>query len=333
MKELFSSLLLSALLILPWDSFSLALDSEKPGRLQLIGGAICLKISSLKCQGNNIKFPSDVGKLYCITKIAGALNPTSVTHVWYFGAEERWRVNLAVKSASWRTYSSKIIRPQETGDWSVEILGPQGETLGLYKFIIYSAPGHTGRTRISHDRQARQKTLPAKKAVPADAVKDRTAGTRTPSHAIKRGADRLTGIEKAKPVTGIGRPPSYERAKSAQSKAFKTIGKKIELEIGEKGVDRLYIDMNHYTTPVVLILGGAAPKVAVHIMDVSVWDGLAEIPINGKIIKQIRSKLHYNSGTLRILLDLDPDINYSIKSYLESKRIYCVEVSENIPGK
>ncbi len=296
MKKLFPSLLLLTFLILSWASFSLAFDIKKAGRLQIIDGAICLKISSLKCLGNNTRFPSDAGKLFCFTRIAGALNPTSVTHVWYFGAEERWRVSLAVKSSNWRTYSSKTIRPQEIGGWSVEILGPQGETLGLYKFEIYPTPGHTGRTHLSHTRQTGQKIKPAKKALPANAVED---------------------------------PP----AKSAQDGVFKTIGKKIELQIGEKGIDRLYVDLNHYTTPVVLVLGGAAPKVAIHIMDVSFWDGRTEIPINGKIIKQVRSKLHYNSGTLRILLDLDPDINYAIKSYLESKRTYCVEISEKRPGE
>ena len=278
MKKLFPSLLLSAFLILSWPSFSLAFDSEEAGRLQIIAGTICLKISSLKCLGNNTQFPSDVGRLFCFTRIVGALSPLSVTHVWCFGVKERWRVSLAVKSANWRTYSSKTIGPQDIGDWSVEILGPKGETLGLYKFGIYPTPRHTGRTSLSHARQAGQKIKPLKKA-----DKDET---------------------------------------------FKTIGKKVKLQIGENGTDRLYIDLNHYTTPVVLVLGGTAPKVAIHIMNVSFWDGRIEIPVKGKIIKQVRSKLHYNSGTLRILLDLDPNINYAIKSYHKSKRTYCVEVSE-----
>jgi len=296
MKKLFSPLLMSAFLTLSLASFSLAFDSEEAGRLQIIDGVICLKISSLKCLGTNTQFPSDVGKLYCVTRIVGALNPISVTHVWYFGIKERSRVSLAVKSANWKTYSSKTIRPQENGDWSVEILGPMGESLGLYKFEICPTPGDTGRTSFSHARRAGQKIRTTKKAVPAKAVDD-------------------------------------ERTKSAQDKAFKIIGKKIELQIGEKGIDRLYIDLNHYTTPVVLVLGGAAPKVAIHIMNVSLWDGRTEIPVNGKIIKQVRSKLHYNSETLRILLDLDPNINYTIKSYHESKHTYCVEVSENRPGE
>lgn len=294
MKKLFSPLRLSAFLTLSWASFSLAFDNEEAGRLQIIDGTICLKISSLKCLGSNTQFPSDVRKLYCLTRIVGALNPISVTHVWYFGARERSRVSLVVKSANWRTYSSKTIHPQEIGDWSVEVLGPQGDPLGLYKFETCPTPGDTDRTSLSHAQRAGQKIRTAKETAPAKAVDD-------------------------------------ERTKSAQDKALKIIGKKIELQIGEKGIDRLYIDLNHYTTPVVLVLGGAAPKVAIHIMNVSFWDGRPEIPVNGKIVKQVRSKLHYNSETLRILLDLDPDINYTIKSYHESKRTYCVEASENRP--
>lgn len=294
MKKLFSPLLLSAFLTLSWASFSLAFDNEEAGRLQIIDGTICLKISSLKCLGSNTQFPSDVRKLYCLTRIVGALNPISVTHAWYFGARERSRVSLVVKSVNWRTYSSKTIHPQEIGDWSVEVLGPQGDPLGLYKFETCPTPGDTDRTSLSHAQRAGQKIRTAKETAPAKAVDD-------------------------------------ERTKSAQDKALKIIGKKIELQIGEKGIDRLYIDLNHYTTPVVLVLGGAAPKVAIHIMNVSFWDGRPEIPVNGKIVKQVRSKLHYNSETLRILLDLDPDINYTIKSYHESKRTYCVEASENRP--
>ncbi|MCJ7683684.1 MAG: DUF2914 domain-containing protein [Desulfobacteraceae bacterium] len=333
MKKLFPLLLLSAFLILSWPPFSLALDSEQAGRLQIIDGTICLKISSLKCLGNNTQFPSDVGKLYCLTKIVGALNPISVTHVWYFGARERLRVSLAVKSANWRTYSSKTIRPKEIGDWSVEILGSRGETLGLYKFEIYPTPGHTGRTSLSHARRAGQKNKPAKNAVPAKTIEHPPVKIYTSPDTVTRETDKDTGDKDGKLVTRIGPPPSDGRAKSSKNTPFKIIGKKIELQIGEKGVDRLYIDLNHYSTPVVLVLGGTAPKVAIHIMNVSFWDGRPEISVNGKIIKQVRSKLHYSSGTLRILLDLDPNINYAIKSYHESKRTYCVEVSGNKPGE
>ena len=119
MKKLFPPTLLSAFLILSCASVSLAFDRKEARRLQIIDGVICMKISSLKCLGSNTQFPSDVGKLYCLTRIAGALNLISVTHVWYFGVRERLRIRLAVKSANWRTYSSKTIRLKEVGEWRV----------------------------------------------------------------------------------------------------------------------------------------------------------------------------------------------------------------------
>lgn len=333
MKKLFPSLLLSFFLTLSWVSFSLAFDNEEVRPLQIIDGDICLKVSSLRCLESNTQFPSDVGKLYCLTRIVGALNPTSVTHVWYFGDRERLRVSLAVRSANWRTYSSKTIRPKEIGDWSVEVLGPLGKPLGLYRFEICPTPDDTGRTSLSHAQQTGEKIRTAKKAVPKKAIEHLPRKIYPSPDTITQESDKDRGDKKGKLVAKIGLPPSDKRGKSAQDKVSEIIGKKIELQIGEKGVDRLYIDLNHYTTPVVIILGGAAPKVAIHIMNVSFWDGRPKIHVNGKIIKQVRSKLHDNSETLRILLDLDPGINCDVKSYQESKRSYCVEVSENRQGE
>ena len=81
-------------------------------------------------------FYSSVGKLYCFTKIVGADTPVRITHVWYFGDTERASLSLSVRSASWRTFSSKRIQAHEVGDWHVEILGPDGDVLETVKFKI-----------------------------------------------------------------------------------------------------------------------------------------------------------------------------------------------------
>jgi hypothetical protein len=81
-------------------------------------------------------FPASVGKLYCFTKIVNAQRPTEVTHVWYFGENERARITLPVNSSSWRTYSSKLIQPQEVGDWYVDVLDPEGDLLVSVPFKV-----------------------------------------------------------------------------------------------------------------------------------------------------------------------------------------------------
>ena len=81
-------------------------------------------------------FPASVGKLYCFTKIVGARGETHITHVWYYGNTERFRINLPVKSAAWRTFSQKTIRPHEIGVWRVDILDAGGDRLEVLNFHI-----------------------------------------------------------------------------------------------------------------------------------------------------------------------------------------------------
>ncbi|MFH2219783.1 MAG: hypothetical protein ABII68_08990 [Pseudomonadota bacterium] len=57
------------------------------------------------------------------------------------------------------------------------------------------------------------------------------------------------------------------------------------------------------------------------------WDGKSTVPVNGKLIKQIRTHLHRDDKKLRIVLDLDPEADYSVNpTYYRLNNIYCVEV-------
>jgi hypothetical protein len=81
-------------------------------------------------------FPASVARLYCFTKISGALDPTDITHVWYFGDIERARITLAVGGSPWRTYSSKSLLPNEVGPWHVDILDVFGNTMKTVRFDV-----------------------------------------------------------------------------------------------------------------------------------------------------------------------------------------------------
>jgi hypothetical protein len=110
--------------------------SQELERLEVTEGAVCLDVVDLECTGADTNFPANVGKLYCITKIAGAKGASKATHVWYYGHTERARIALDIRSASWRTYSSKIIQAHETGDWHIDVLGPEDEFLKVIQFEI-----------------------------------------------------------------------------------------------------------------------------------------------------------------------------------------------------
>jgi hypothetical protein len=110
--------------------------SQESERLEVTEGVVCLDVVDLECTGADTNFPANVGKLYCITKITGAKGASKVTHVWYYGHTERARIALDIRSASWRTYSSKMIQKHETGDWHIDVLGPEDEFLKVIQFEI-----------------------------------------------------------------------------------------------------------------------------------------------------------------------------------------------------
>lgn len=97
---------------------------------------ICTAVEERVPVGADSSFASDVGKLYCYTKISGAEDTTSVSHVWYLGDEEKAKVELSVKGKSWRTWSSKNIDSSWVGDWKVEVVSANGDVLSIKSFVI-----------------------------------------------------------------------------------------------------------------------------------------------------------------------------------------------------
>jgi hypothetical protein len=99
---------------------------------------MCTAVEDRQPSGVGTVFPDDLDKLYCFTKIAGAEAPTNVYHVWYFGDKEIARVELPVKSNSWRTWSSKKLN-MVLGNGHVEIVSESGDILGKAEFEIRAA--------------------------------------------------------------------------------------------------------------------------------------------------------------------------------------------------
>jgi hypothetical protein len=80
--------------------------------------------------------PTDVGTVYCWTRITGAEGEIQLEHVWYKGDVEMARVSLRVAGSNWRTWSSKNIEQIWTGDWRVDIVGPDGTVLDSVSFTV-----------------------------------------------------------------------------------------------------------------------------------------------------------------------------------------------------
>ncbi len=113
-----------------------ATTAQEPSSLQVEVGTVSRDVIDRAAVEAGSSFPASVGKLFCFTKITGALEPTHVTHVWYFDGTERARVELEVNSANWRTYSSKNIENHEVGAWRVEVVDSAGNVLQTLNFEV-----------------------------------------------------------------------------------------------------------------------------------------------------------------------------------------------------
>jgi len=81
-------------------------------------------------------YPASVERLFCFTRVSGAAEDTSITHVWYLRDKEMSRVELPVRSGDWRTWSSKTIFHGSAGDWKVDVLDGEGKLLDSISFTL-----------------------------------------------------------------------------------------------------------------------------------------------------------------------------------------------------
>ena len=79
-------------------------------------------------------FPKGTAKLYCFSKVTGAAD-SEVEHVWYKGDTEQGRVKLKVGGSPWRTYSTKTLGDDASGDWRCDVV-QNGTVLQSVKFKV-----------------------------------------------------------------------------------------------------------------------------------------------------------------------------------------------------
>jgi len=135
MKAMFSfsggiAILISLCLLIP------AAGAQESNKLEVVAAAISKNVVAREAMDVGNRFPNSTPRLYCFTKIVGASQPTEVVHVWSYSGVERARISLAVKAASWRTYSSKAIQAHEIGPWRVDVLDTSGNLLETINFEI-----------------------------------------------------------------------------------------------------------------------------------------------------------------------------------------------------
>jgi hypothetical protein len=110
-------------------------EEPEAGPSPVVRAVICPEVAEREPVAAADSFGVDVGRLYCFTEIQGS-ESTVVTHAWIHEGKTRARVELPVRSARWRTWSSKDIHPEWTGHWQVKILDADGVVLQTLDFVL-----------------------------------------------------------------------------------------------------------------------------------------------------------------------------------------------------
>ena len=126
----------SMLLLLAFIPFNLPAQENADSTIQLKEAIICRSIENRTPIASASVFSDTVGQLFCFTKVVGASTDTAIIHHWYLNGKLKASVTLPVRSASWRTWSSKKITPGETGDWMVEVVTEDGNALESILFLV-----------------------------------------------------------------------------------------------------------------------------------------------------------------------------------------------------
>jgi hypothetical protein len=126
-----------SLFLLPGNAFCEGTAGDAAANpLSLEVFTICRDVVNRTPVGSGSVYAVSAGKLYCFTKVVGAQTDTKIIHNWFMNGKLKASVTLPVKSASWRTWSAKEIKPQDAGDWMVEVLNEAGEPIESILFFI-----------------------------------------------------------------------------------------------------------------------------------------------------------------------------------------------------
>jgi hypothetical protein len=98
---------------------------------------VCTAIVDNRCEGPNVKFPANVGKLYGFSEAVNV--PNQLVHVWFFNGRELGRIAMKAPSAKvdrWLTWSNVTVSRNMTGPWRLEAQTTDGKVLATFNFTV-----------------------------------------------------------------------------------------------------------------------------------------------------------------------------------------------------
>ena len=116
--------------------FSSVLFAQVQAEITVEKMNICTTMENRQPVGVDSVFSSDVGQLYCYTLMTTTHDTVTVSHVWFFNDKQMAKVDLTLRAKTCRTWSSKKIMSDWTGDWRVEVQTTSGEVISKKQFRV-----------------------------------------------------------------------------------------------------------------------------------------------------------------------------------------------------
>lgn len=104
--------------------------------IQIEDAVVCQDVVDRAPVGSGEVMAKESERVYCFTRVVGAVGDTQITHNWYYKGALKASVVLNVRSSNWRTWSSKTMKPEWVGEWMVEILSEDGTPLESIIFFV-----------------------------------------------------------------------------------------------------------------------------------------------------------------------------------------------------
>lgn len=102
--------------------------------LKVVRGVLATAIENRLPVEATAPIAANVGQLFYFTEVEGG--PATIQHVWIWKGQTMATVSLEVKSPRYRTWSSKRIQPEWTGQWRIEARNSDGTVLSSHDFEI-----------------------------------------------------------------------------------------------------------------------------------------------------------------------------------------------------
>jgi len=124
------------------DSSSKAVTSQDAVQndSHIVRSQFTTAVVNLEPTDDVVMLTNNSNKIYYFSELSD-LKGHNVTHRWQYKGKTMAEVTFNVKSDRWRVFSSKTIRPDWTGDWSVVLTDEDGQSLSTDKFQVVETSG------------------------------------------------------------------------------------------------------------------------------------------------------------------------------------------------